>query len=293
MDYLRWKRLLSNRNRRRDFLINIGVLVGLGVSQFRGVWAKLRPQTIGRSPKELVLMALDKMSDSSKYRTTWIGNSFGGGEKWVQLQISSLYVAPDGTCYTNCLWDEAGREVGIYKDGDVLGLVADLHIAGRHGGQAVSANQQYLFVGMEEQQGEAGQMLYGVCRYDLQGNPVPFPNSPVLSISTTSPVPVLIGTLGEQGGVFTSKQDYRRGEVGAFRFAGLSGVGADRAGNLYVAQNGFNDAATGCSLSKFRANLQRLEWQLFGLEFMDCADVDPQSEGTDVYTKHEHFVMDW
>jgi len=26
---------------------------------------------------------------------------------------------------------------------------------------------------------------------------------------------------------------------------------------------------------------------------MDCADVDPQSDGTHVYTKHEHFVMDW
>jgi hypothetical protein len=26
---------------------------------------------------------------------------------------------------------------------------------------------------------------------------------------------------------------------------------------------------------------------------MDCADVDPDSDGIDVYTKHEHFVMDW
>ncbi len=345
------------------------------------------------------------MLNSSGYLTTWIGNSFGGGEKWVQLQISTLYVTPDGTCFTNSLWDEAGREVGIYKDGDVLGQIADLHVAGRHGGEAVCANDQYLFVGMEEQQRDSGQMIYGVCRYDYQqGNPVPFADSQVLPVSTESPVaglcatetylwvsdpstasirgfstesgqevghypcpqpnrlalnpidqgvwviqkdnppligritpgglvnvifnledptaiaflpdgrlivtengsrqqvliydtaasvPVLIGTLGEEGGVFRVTKDARRGAVGAFRFAGLSGVGADQAGNIYVAQNGFNNSASGCSLSKFSADHQRLEWQLFGLEFMDCADVDPNSDGIDVYTKHEHFVMDW
>ncbi|HEY9638073.1 MAG TPA: hypothetical protein V6D14_32065 [Coleofasciculaceae cyanobacterium] len=395
MDYLRWQRWLSTRARRRSFLIGAGVLVSLGVTQHRHGWA--------RSPEKLVLTTQDKMPDASGYSTTWIGNSFGGGDKWVQLQISSLYVTADGTCYTNSLWDEAGREVGIYKDGDVLGQAADLHVAGRHGGEAVSANDKYLFVGMEEQQGDPSQKVYGVCRYDLQGNPVPFSDQ-VLAISTTSPVaglcatetylwvsdpstgsirgfstesgrevghydcshpnrlalnpsdngvwviqkdnpprigritpaglvnviqnledpsaiaflpngqllvaengrrqqvliydttasiPVLVGTLGEQGGVFTSTKQYRRGEVGAFRFAGLSGVGADQAGNIYVAQNGFNNSASGCSISKFSANRQRLEWQLFGLEFMDCADVDPNSDGIDVYTKHEHFVMDW
>ncbi|HAJ58785.1 MAG TPA: hypothetical protein DCP31_05585 [Cyanobacteria bacterium UBA8543] len=345
------------------------------------------------------------MPNSSRYLTTWIGNSFGGGEKWVQLQISTLYVTPDGTCFTNSLWDEAGREVGIYKDGDVLGQIADLHVAGRLGGEAICANDKYLFVGMEEQYGDSGQMMYGVRRYDYQqGNPVPFANSEMLSISMESPVtglcatetylwvsdpstasirgfstesgqevghyacphphrlalnpvdqgvwviqkdnrprvgritpaglvnvienledpnaiaffsdgqllvaengtrqqvliydtspsvPVLIGTLGEERGVFKVTKDARRGEVGEFRFAGLSGVGADQARNIYVAQNGFNNSASGCSISKFSADLNRLEWQLFGLEFMDCADVDPISDGIDVYTKHEHFVMDW
>ncbi len=43
------------------------------------------------------------------YKTSWIGNTFGGGSKWVQIQISAMYVASDGTVYTNSVWDEAGR----------------------------------------------------------------------------------------------------------------------------------------------------------------------------------------
>ena len=53
---------------------------------------------------------------------SWIGNSFPGARKWVQQDIRTMLVTPDGTIYTNIEWDEAGREVGVYKDGDVLGM---------------------------------------------------------------------------------------------------------------------------------------------------------------------------
>jgi len=31
-----------------------------------------------------------------------------------------MYVASDGTVYTNSEWDEGAREAGIYKDGNVM-----------------------------------------------------------------------------------------------------------------------------------------------------------------------------
>ena len=80
---------------------------------------------------------------STRYTTSWIGNSFSGGDKWVQIQISGMYVAPDGTIYTNSIWDEAGREVGIYRDGDVIGKADDLHGWGRHGGDAITVDDKY------------------------------------------------------------------------------------------------------------------------------------------------------
>ena len=67
------------------------------------------------------------------YKTSWIGNTFGGGSKWVQIQISAMYVASDGTVYTNSVWDEAGREAGIYKDGDAIAKASlDLPIVPNH-----------------------------------------------------------------------------------------------------------------------------------------------------------------
>jgi len=59
------------------------------------------------------------------YRTSWVGNTFGGdgGSNgfgyWVQDGISKLAVSPDGTALCGVEWDEAGRCVGLYKDGQV------------------------------------------------------------------------------------------------------------------------------------------------------------------------------
>ena len=77
---------------------------------------------------------------------SWLGNSFSGKEKWMQLGISAMAVASDGTVYTNTIWDEAGREVGFYKDGDVVGSAGHTHGWGYMGGQAVAVSDDFLFI---------------------------------------------------------------------------------------------------------------------------------------------------
>ena len=147
---------------------------------------------------------------ASSYKTSWIGNSFSGGDKWVQIQISGMYVAPDGKVYTNSYWDESGREVGIYYQGDVIGKAEDLHGWGRLGGQAITANRKYIFVAMQQSKaGKAnedyppsGTTWYCVRRYDLSGKPVPFPegrgwDKSMLIVSTESEV-TGIATAGKE-----------------------------------------------------------------------------------------------
>jgi hypothetical protein len=34
------------------------------------------------------------------YKTSWIDNTFGGGSKWVQIQIAAMYVENEGTVYS-------------------------------------------------------------------------------------------------------------------------------------------------------------------------------------------------
>ena len=59
------------------------------------------------------------------YRTSWVGNSFPGDGgpngfgHWVQNSADEIEVTPDGTVIVGADWDEAGRCVGLYKDGKV------------------------------------------------------------------------------------------------------------------------------------------------------------------------------
>ncbi|MGB7712696.1 MAG: hypothetical protein WBL95_24700 [Microcoleus sp.] len=348
------------------------------------------------------------------YKTSWIGNTFGGGSKWVQIQISAMYVASDGTVYTNSVWDEAGREAGIYKDGDAIAKASNLHGWGRTGGEAVTANSKYIYIAMT--QGAIDRMIlqdyppsqtnwYCVRRYNLSGEPAPFAggrgyDKSMLIVSTSSQVtglakvgselyvsdpgtkrirvydsetlaelrswsvdrpkqiavdtqrnlwilqakdstnppkilhysktgtllsqkitdvinptalaidnqgrllvtengprqqvliydisgtPKLIGTFGTQGGIYSGN----RGEVGELKLNGLTGVGTDKAGNIYVSNDGFGGSGT--DLRKF-SPLGKMQWQLLGLQFVDNADADPGTDGLDVFTKHEHFLMDY
>lgn len=59
------------------------------------------------------------------YSTSWVGNTFpgDGGPNgfgyWVQNGADEIEVTPDGTVIAGTDWDEAGRCVGLYKDGKV------------------------------------------------------------------------------------------------------------------------------------------------------------------------------
>lgn len=79
--------------------------------------------------------------------TSWVGNTFPGAEKWVQQDIAALWVDADGTVYANVEWDEGGREIGVYRDGDVIGKGGRTHGWGNHGGRAIAANRRYVFAG--------------------------------------------------------------------------------------------------------------------------------------------------
>jgi hypothetical protein len=81
-----------------------------------------------------------------KYTVSWIGNSFSGNPDWVQQDIAALHVTPDGTVYTNVHWDEAGRNVGVYKNGVIIGDARHTHGWGYNGGRAIAVNDKYVFI---------------------------------------------------------------------------------------------------------------------------------------------------
>ncbi len=351
---------------------------------------------------------------ASSYRTSWLGNTFGGGSKWVQNNIEGMYVSPDGTVYTNSEWDESGKESGIYKDGDVVGSAEETHAEVRLGGAAVTANSKYMYMAMAQGEAPPKQTIWNsVRRYTLSGKRAPFSggrgydksmlvvstspkhtpsdqvaglatagtelyvsdskanrirvydtekmtelrswplprprsitvdrkgnlwiiqnkdngNPPtILSYSKTGKLlsgkitdvveptalavdnqgrllvaengprqqiliydiqetPKLAGTFGQAGGIYSGK----RGEIGALKFYGITGIGTDAKGNLYVNSSGFEPYRSGTDLRKLSSS-GVLQWRLLGLEFTDNADADPATDGANVFTRHEHFVMDY
>ncbi|UYZ64952.1 RICIN domain-containing protein [Hymenobacter weizhouensis] len=100
--------------------------------------------------------------------------------------------------------------------------------------------------------------------------------------------PAAAASFGVKGGVYAGPTP---GLVGPQRFHHLTGVGADAAGNTYVSMYGQRQDA-GTELESYSATGSR-NWALHCLHFVDNADADPASDGVDVYTKHEHFTMDY
>jgi hypothetical protein len=125
-----------------------------------------------------------KQEKRLKYRTTWVGNTFGGGPKWVQNFIEGMSVTPDGLVLCCCGWDEGGRECGLYKNGDVIARCEQTHGWGTGGGRLAVASERYVF--FAHTQGNEGGGLkgpeyppkdsiwHGISRYNRQGKLVPF-----------------------------------------------------------------------------------------------------------------------
>ncbi len=105
--------------------------------------------------------------------------------------------------------------------------------------------------------------------------------------------PKLKGTFGKKGGIYAEK-----GVFSDLTFSNPLGVGVDGKGNIYVANSASSaieaGGGGGSTILESYTPEGKLNWRLFGLHFIDCADFDPKSpDEIDVYTKEEHFIMDY
>lgn len=107
----------------------------------------------------------------------------------------------------------------------------------------------------------------------------------IYDISGDSPRP--IGAFGQEGGILTAPF----GEFGSgpARLAYPCGVGIDSAGGIYVASR---YPVTGCEIRKSSPDGKQLR-RLYSNQFMNCADADPATDGNDVYSPRDCFIMDF
>jgi hypothetical protein len=93
-----------------------------------------------------LLPSLGAASPRLEYESSWIGNSYPGGQRWVPQDIDHIFVTADGTVYSNVHWEEGGGNVTAFKDGEVLGPARRTHGWGNQAGYAVAANDRYLYI---------------------------------------------------------------------------------------------------------------------------------------------------
>jgi len=84
-------------------------------------------------------------TDELPHVTAWIGNSFGTPAQSIQQDIAGLYVAPDGTVYTNTTWDECTKEIAAYKGGYLQTCGGLAHDPGYAAGISITGNAKYIY----------------------------------------------------------------------------------------------------------------------------------------------------
>ncbi len=85
-----------------------------------------------------------------QYESSWIGNTFSGTPGWIPHDIDDIFVAADGTVYTNVRWEENRNNVVAIKDGEYVAGISPFDFTGggnvpRAVGKAITGNEQYIF----------------------------------------------------------------------------------------------------------------------------------------------------
>jgi hypothetical protein len=134
-----------------------------------------------------------------------------------------------------------------------------------------------------------GELTGAVClAFDHAGHLlVGGPQQQVVKYDVSGPAIKVVGTLGVKGGVWSDED----GVMAPDKLYNIWGVGSDAAGNVYVL-NRPPATGGGTDLRAF-SPAGKLLWQLTCTQFTDVADADAATDGADIYTRDEHFAMDY
>lgn len=145
--------------------------VWIRISQFGGALVATGPINVGmfvasNSQTSSTNVTFDNVyvgPPRLQWKTSWVGNSFsqatqgnltgGFNDGYVTTNISSLWVANDGSCWTNSVYDEAGQAAKIYKDdgaghGKVVKTLTDFTFFGNNSGAegSITGDGTYTYV---------------------------------------------------------------------------------------------------------------------------------------------------
>ena len=265
-----------------------------------------------------------------EYKTRAIGNSWiGPVGRHMQNHITNIRVFDDGTVRTQSVWDEGGNRCAEYKDGVFVRRAAcdaNSKLAVDLQGNTWTIENYYgRFLDIHQNHG--GGDATGVWRIDPVpvGDKAPYIRSSdgreIRLIADPSAIginkvtgellvadnseaqhikifditgePELVGTFGVEGGIYAGDNPGAKDDP--LKFNGITGVGTDAEGNIYVACDGFPGSQAeggGADLRAFNPD-GSLRWRMVGLMFVRAATVDPLSGGSDIFCPFTLYRVDY
>ncbi len=94
----------------------------------------------------LCLLSGTARSENTTYTTDWVGNSDPTSTGYVGNCARSMWVSPEGIVYTSSLWDENGRNIGIYQNGVTIGKAGGTN---QSQGSAISGDSTSIFTALQ------------------------------------------------------------------------------------------------------------------------------------------------
>lgn len=271
----------------------------------------------------IITPAQTKKNRVPNLQTSWIGNSFGGGLKWVQINMEQMNVSPDGTIHTWSSWDEGGRRYGVYKgvqreDGKWSGDVIGNDNVTFNGGQAIVGKTQWYIEGYVNLNGydkgrtqrsgtkvicKAKNITLNFTKATSLG--VDYKNN-YLMVTDDGPLKHLVmfydtlgnfvKQLGVPGGIWPSSVGGNKALDGVIdndlKFYFLSGCGADSTGKIYIGMTDIYQMI-GSWVRCFNPKGDSLLWEIHSHYFTDASDFDHLKDGKEIYSTMRHYKIDY
>ena len=94
----------------------------------------------------LLLTALAVRAENTTYTTDWVGNTNPTATGYVGNCARAMWVSPQGVVYTSSLWDENGRNIGIYQNGVAIGKAGGTN---QTQGSAITGDNTSVFAALQ------------------------------------------------------------------------------------------------------------------------------------------------
>lgn len=259
-------------------------------------------------------------------KSSWIGNSFGGGDNWVQNTILKASVEPDGNVYTYSTWDEGHRETGRYKgvqnpDGSWVGKVYDNASKTIIPDKVTISGNEWYIEGFNDNPTDT----YDPGRIERSGTKIIKKGTSIVITDVVKATSLgidrknnhlmvtddgpgkhvvrfydnngnFVRQLGIDGSIWPSSTGGDPSKDGIFdsefKFWSLSGCGTDSDGRIYVIMSD-EWRQSGCEIRCFSPDGSAMLWNVYSHQFTEFADMDRTMDGKEVFGMQEKYTMDY